>query len=91
MKRAFLTIRGDVQGVGFRAWMAKEAIRRVITGYVRNLEDGAVEALLEGEPSAVSDIVALCKRGPVASKVHDIEVQYLDSVQEYESFQIKRD
>lgn len=91
MKRAFITIRGQVQGVGFRAWIAQEALKRALTGYVRNLDDGSVEALFEGDSSSVADLVALCKRGPSYSRVDDIEAQYLESPQEYESFQIKRD
>ena len=89
MRRALLTIRGQVQGVGFRAWLAKEAIRRALTGYVKNLDDGAVESLLEGPLSSVSDMVSLCKSGPPNSRVDDIEVQYLEYPQEYESFQIR--
>ena len=48
-------VSGIVQGVGYRAWTRQEAIRRNLTGWVRNCADGRVEALLEGESGAVDD------------------------------------
>jgi acylphosphatase len=59
-----VTIRGRVQGVGFRAWTEVMALERGLQGWVRNRRDGAVEALFAGEVDAVSAMVAQCHRGP---------------------------
>ena len=65
-------IRGRVQGVWFRGWVAREAGARGLGGWVRNRFDGAVEALFTGPPAAVDDMVAACWTGPPAAKVTDV-------------------
>lgn len=60
----FLTIRGTVQGVGFRRAMARRARELHVGGWVRNRPDGTVEALIEGSPEAVRAILAWCRQGP---------------------------
>jgi acylphosphatase len=65
-------IRGRVQGVGYRAWVEREALRRGIEGYVRNRRDGSVEALFVGAPELVATMLAACRRGPPAAAVSDI-------------------
>ena len=66
---------GRVQGVAFRASLVREAARFPgILGWVRNLADGRVEALLQGDPEAVLALVAWCRRGPTAARVDAIEV-----------------
>ena len=57
-------VRGRVQGVGYRAWVEDEATARHLEGWVRNRRDGSVEALFTGPANIVSDMVALCRRGP---------------------------
>jgi acylphosphatase len=69
---AHLIVRGRVQGVGFRAWFASEAAGRSLDGWVRNRADGSVEALFAGEAQAVSDMIALCRRGPPAGRVESV-------------------
>jgi acylphosphatase len=59
-----VVIRGRVQGVGFRAFVEDEAMRRGVQGFVRNRRDGTVEALFKGDPAAVEGLIALCRRGP---------------------------
>lgn len=59
-----VTIRGRVQGVGFRAWTEVTALERGVQGWVRNRRDGAVEALFAGPADAVAAVVAECRRGP---------------------------
>ncbi|MCS6780081.1 MAG: acylphosphatase [Geminicoccaceae bacterium] len=66
-------IRGRVQGVGFRAWLVREAQRRAVAGWVRNRRDGSVEALLVGDEPVVRDLVEACRRGPPAARVDAIE------------------
>lgn len=68
-----LRIRGRVQGVGYRAWLVREAGLRGVVGWVRNRRDGSVEALLAGDEATVRDLVEACRRGPPAARVEAIE------------------
>ena len=65
-------IGGRVQGVWFRAWTAREATVRGLSGWVRNREDGTVEALFCGNPSNVEAMLAACRDGPPQARVTDI-------------------
>jgi acylphosphatase len=67
-----VTIRGRVQGVGFRAWVEVQASARNLEGWVRNRRDGSVEALFSGARESVVDMVALCKRGPISAHVENV-------------------
>jgi acylphosphatase len=60
---------GRVQGVGYRAFAVREAQRRGLRGWVRNLREGTVEALLIGEPDAVEAAIEACRRGPRSAHV----------------------
>jgi len=64
-----LSISGQVQGVGFRAWMVREAVKLGISGWVRNRGDGTVEALVHGDPAAVEELSRACRLGPPAAVV----------------------
>lgn len=66
-------IHGRVQGVGFRAWTRRTAAAKNLDGWVRNLPDGTVEALFAGEEEAVSQMVEVCRKGPVFSRVIRID------------------
>ena len=68
-----LRIHGLVQGVSFRDWAVRAARSRGLTGWVRNLRDGSVEALVVGEPGAVEAFTADCRRGPVAARVDRVD------------------
>jgi acylphosphatase len=63
-------VRGRVQGVGYRAFVADEAMRRGIAGWVRNRRDGTVEALFAG---AVEAMIEACRQGPWGARVNGIE------------------
>jgi acylphosphatase len=67
-----VAIRGRVQGVGYRAWVAHEAVRLGLEGWVRNRRDGSVEALLAGSEDAVIEMTARCRRGPSAAHVDTV-------------------
>ena len=69
-----VTIRGRVQGVGYRFWTRAEAERHGVSGHVRNLPDGAVEAVFMGSDSAVAALVEACRRGPPGAQVDDLVV-----------------
>lgn len=73
-KSVRVLIRGRVQGVGFRAWTAREAGRLGLDGWVRNLSDGRVEAVFAGEDGAVSEMIRLCAKGPMFGRVDDVAV-----------------
>ena len=64
-----VTIRGRVQGVGYRAWVEHRARAHSPEGWVRNRRDGSVEALFAGPADAVADMVEHCWRGPSSARV----------------------
>jgi acylphosphatase len=65
-------ITGRVQGVGYRAWVDHRARAQDLEGWVRNRSDGSVEALFAGAEAVVTDMVALCRRGPSSARVDDV-------------------
>jgi acylphosphatase len=79
VKRIRAVVRGDVQGVGFRAATAQEARRAQIAGWVRNLRDGSVEVEAEGTVQAVDGLIKWLRRGPSLARVTAVEVD--DSLQ----------
>ena len=74
MIRKRVVAKGDVQGVFFRDSTRDEAERRGVTGWVRNRDDGAVEAVFEGEGDDVQALVDICRGGPGQASVEDLEV-----------------
>jgi acylphosphatase len=72
--RARVVVRGRVQGVWFRESTRREAEARGVAGWVRNRDDGTVEAVFEGEPIAVSQVVTWCRIGPPRAAVDGIDV-----------------
>src|SRR4030081_3379390 len=68
-----VTITGRVRGVGCRAWVEHRARAHDLEGWVRNCRDGSVEALFAGPADVVSDMVALCRRGPSSARVDAIQ------------------
>jgi acylphosphatase len=68
-KSMLVSVTGRVQGVGFREWVSREAVRRALVGWVRNEFDGSVSALIEGPPEAVDEMLEAMKSGPIAARV----------------------
>jgi acylphosphatase len=68
-----VTIRGRVQGVGYRAWVEHHAMARQLEGWVRNRREGSVEALFAGPAEVVADMTARCRRGPSAAQVEAVQ------------------
>jgi acylphosphatase len=68
-----VTIRGRVQGVGYRYWFEQQARARGLEGWVRNRRDGSVEAVLAGPAKAVAELIAQCRRGPSAARVDAVQ------------------
>ncbi|HEX2726910.1 MAG TPA: acylphosphatase [Beijerinckiaceae bacterium] len=69
------TIRGNVQGVGFRAFVERQALERGLDGWVRNRRDGAVEAVFAGPANAVEAMIEICRHGPAGSHVTDVDLR----------------
>lgn len=67
-----VTIRGRVQGVGYRAWVEHQARAHDLEGWVRNLGDGDVEALFAGPADAIAAMVERCRRGPSSARVEAV-------------------
>jgi acylphosphatase len=67
-----VTIRGRVQGVGYRAWIEHQALASRLDGWVRNRRDGSVEAVFAGPASVVAEMIAQCRRGPPSARVEAV-------------------
>lgn len=74
MIRRRVVVRGRVHGVFFRDTTRRRAESAGIAGWVANRPDGAVEAVIEGEPAAVEELVEFCRRGPSRAVVESVEV-----------------
>lgn len=72
--RRHVVVSGRVQGVFFRDSTDKEARSREVAGWVRNRDDGTVEAVFEGAPDSVDALVEFCRSGPSRAEVYDVEV-----------------
>lgn len=87
--RAHVYVSGRVQGVSFRYYTVREAERRGVSGWVRNLFDGRVEAVFEGEDSAVEHMVNWCRGGSPAASVSDLEVSWSEPKGDLEGFRVR--
>jgi acylphosphatase len=72
-------IRGKVQGIGFRIWSEREALKRGVEGWVRNRRDGSVEALFAGTASAVNSMIETCRKGPPLSRIDAVDIAEAES------------
>jgi acylphosphatase len=88
--RIRIRISGAVQGVGYRWSARRQAVSLGVVGWIRNLADGDVEALAEGEDEAVGRFVAWCREGPSGAGVTDVRVTPEESGTEYSGFEIRR-
>ena len=88
--KAVVLVSGRVQGVGFRYWTKTEAEALGIRGFVRNLDDGRVEAVLEGDISDVERMLDMMKSGPPHARVTTLEVEREDHTGHHQTFDIQR-
>ncbi|HIK34003.1 MAG TPA: acylphosphatase [Oscillatoriales cyanobacterium M4454_W2019_049] len=89
LKSVRVRISGRVQGVGYRFWTQDEACRLGLAGWVRNLPDGRVEAVFEGDADAIDRMIRSCRSGPPAARVSDVTIE--DGVhQGLSGFEIRR-
>ncbi len=76
LSQVHLFIAGRVQGVCYRAFTQDQAIRLGLTGWVRNMHDGRVEAVFEGEKEHIEQAILACKRGPSGARVTDVDITW---------------
>lgn len=88
MKSIKIIISGVVQGVGFRYFCYKKAAEYNITGYAKNLLNGDVEVVAQGEEGLVSDFIKELKTGPRYSNVKSVNMEKIDVEKEYSQFSI---
>lgn len=78
MKQIHLLISGYVQSVGFRRFVKEHARRQAISGWARNLPDGRVEVLAQGEKQILEKLLLLCRKGPFMAQVDSLSVDWSD-------------
>lgn len=87
--RLHVIICGIVQGVGYRYSTYRKALQLGLTGWVRNRDDGSVEAVFEGSREKLEEMLSWCWEGPSLARVSNIHVQWEEGVEsEYKSFEI---
>ena len=88
-KEAVLKINGEVQGVFYRAHSQERAKELGLCGWVCNMPDGSVEMCLQGDEDSIKEMISWCYEGPPASQVEDVEVEWRENEEEFDSFEIK--
>ncbi|WP_144391324.1 acylphosphatase [Pleionea sediminis] len=88
-KRVHAYISGVVQGVWYRASTQEKATQLGLNGWVRNLSDGRVELIAEGDAMLLQQLMQWCQRGPENASVEDINVSWCESKDEFESFETR--
>lgn len=89
LKQAHLYIKGDVIGVGFRAWTKIQAKIIGITGWIRNnFDHGGVETLIQGDEEKVNQIMEILKRGSPVSRVEEVEIIWQEPKEIFDEFKI---
>jgi len=88
-KRAHLIIHGKVQGVFFRAYLRERSEQFKLTGWAKNCFDGNVEVVLEGEESAVKQVVEWCHSGPADAEVKKVDEKWEKATGEFQDFSIQ--
>lgn len=86
--RAHVFVSGTVQGVYFRQNTKDVATRHNVTGWVRNLQDGRVEAVFEGNEVDVNEVIEWCHVGPQKAKVDDVNVKFEKYTGEFADFSV---
>lgn len=88
LARVHIIVEGRVQGVGFRYHIQDAAKKLKLTGWVRNLDEGKVEILAEGDKKALLELVGIARNGPSRSNVIDIKTEWLEPSGGYKYFMI---
>ena len=88
-KQVRMVASGQVQGVNFRAYTRSVAQRLGLMGYVRNLPDGDVEVVAEGEEDRLNELIAWARHGPPAAHVQDIQVVWAEPSGSFSDFEVR--
>lgn len=89
MKRVRLIIKGRVQGVFFRHNTNKVAYKLGLKGFVRNLDDGSVEVIAEGDKKKIDELIQFCRKGPAYARVDDVKIGYEKTKGEFSGFEVR--
>ena len=89
MKQVKLNIQGKVQMVFFREFTKKAGRKLGLKGYVRNLNDGSVEVVAEGEEKQLNELIAECRKGPLMAHVKNIDIEWAEPESEFDNFYIR--
>jgi acylphosphatase len=89
MKRFHMIVSGRVQGVFYRHFARREAEKLDVTGYVKNLSEGNVEVVAEGEEEALKKFLAQCKKGPLMAFVKNIGIKEEPATGEFDGFDVR--
>ena len=87
-QRVRVFVKGKVQGVFFRQALKVKAIQNGVFGWVRNLDDGRVEAILEGNEENVNTLVEWCHGGPANARVEDVDIRNEKYSNEFSKFDV---
>lgn len=88
MKQVHVFISGLVQGVGYRFFVEENAQNLGLTGWVRNTEDGGVEAVFQGDETKIQEMIVLCRKGPFMSEVKHVGFEWEEGEKIYPDFSI---
>lgn len=89
MKRCNIYVSGRVQGVFFRAFTKENADALGLNGFVKNLDDGRVEVIVEGNEEKIEQLIEKIKQGPPRAKIDDISVTWEEARGDFKGFDIK--
>ena len=89
MKTVHIRVSGLVQGVGYRYFVLRVARRLSIVGYVRNMYNGTVEIIGEGEIGVLNQLVEEARIGPISSNVRRVNIEWQEPTGEYSIFEIQ--
>ncbi|MCW4014162.1 MAG: acylphosphatase [Candidatus Bathyarchaeota archaeon] len=89
MIRAHIIVEGRVQGVGYRANTRRMANQLKLKGWVRNLRDGRVEIIVEGEEEMVERLIQWCHRGPTSAYVSKVSSETSEAQRDFDRFSVK--
>lgn len=87
--RAHVVISGRVQGVFFRMETLEEARKTGVSGWVKNKQDGTVEAVFEGEKALVDSVIQWCRQGPPVSRVDNVDIEWEPYTGKFTGFSIR--
>lgn len=88
-ERAHVYVSGQVQGVFFRDSSREKAEQLGLTGWVKNLPDGRVEALFEGPPERVQEMIQWCQQGPSQATVEEVDTEFEAPQEDLKSFEVR--